>query len=257
MTEGISEVLLLDATVQDAVDSLRKVHRQRERALAEGLQSQKDSLAEASGTLGASLSRAVARRGKAQQTYRNAFQGMMPFRSFGGNPIFSSADLDVSTSTLLKETADRFYRGKAFSLETEGEIRRYIRSRLTSPEKALNRARAALARLRRSSSNTTEAVEEAEKQFQANRIRICKIHDQSILGAFEDRVLARAAVDSTSCYLFARVPEGRYHLLVKEPLPEGWLVAVDLRGHARQDFGPPNRSELLIVDPTRGVLDRQ
>ena len=250
---GISEVRLLDATVRAALDSLRLSYAQSEEALAERLVAQKDSLSEANGTLGASLRRAVARRSKALQAYRNAFQGMLRFRSFGGNPIFSDADLDVGTATLLKETADRFYRGKAFSLETEGEVRRYIRARLTSPEKALNRAQAAVARIRRSSSSTTSAVEEAEKQFRADRDEMHRRHNQEILQELDDRLLARAPVDSTGGYLFSRVPEGPYHLLVPEPLPEGWLVPVDIRGHARQDFGPSNRSALLITDSAEAM----
>ncbi|MDP6779380.1 MAG: hypothetical protein QGI83_21685 [Candidatus Latescibacteria bacterium] len=231
-----------------ALDSLRLACTLDEQALADRLQARKDSLSEASGTLGSSLRRAVARRKKAAEAYRNAFQGMMRFRSFGGNPIFSNEDLNVSTSDLRKETADRFYRGKAFSLETEEEIRRYIRSRLTSPEKAHYRAKAGVARIRRSTSSTTAAVDKAERQFQAERVALRNRFNQSILGAFDAGVLARAAVDSTGSYAFARVPEGRYHLLVKEPLPEGWLVAVDLRGHARQDFGASNRTNLLIAE---------
>ena len=246
--EGISTVGLLDSTATAAVDSLYSAHA---RALAELQRSTKatlDSLGDGVASLAQPIATARARQGAAFQRYQRVFAEMGRFRSFGGNPIFSDADIKVSTSSLLEETSDRFYRGKAFSLETEGEIRRFIRRRLAPLEQKVVQARNEVARLERRRTGGGKEREEAKAEFLRRLAFLQARFNQEILEELQARTLMQAEVDTSQSYLFPRLPQGRYHLYVPDAPPEAWLVPVDLQRHTRQNLGTTNRRRLLLVD---------
>ncbi len=239
---------LLDSTAVRVVDSLREAYAQALKDLRKATEAVRDSLSAGSASVDESLARASRRYQTARGRYRTAFEGIKRFKSFGGNPIFSDADLKVSTATLLEDTADRFYRGKAFSLETEGEIRQFIRNRLVKLEREVNRARSAVARLRKSSAGNTTALKAVEADYEKRRVSLRERFNREILTELQARVSYRTAVDSTRRYLFGRLPAGRYHLYAPDPLPQAWLLPLELRGHTRQDLGVKNQRMLMIVE---------
>ena len=245
---GVSEVGLLDGGAPALVDSLRSSHQQALQDLERWVQAARDSLTADQTAAGEPLAGARAKYESARQRYRSAFERMMRFRSFGGNPIFTGADRDVGTSTLLDEIADRFYRGRAFSLETEGEMRRYIRDRLVGLEQNVERARSAVARLQKAGKGRARAREAVESDYARRRMEAVERGNRELLSALEKRRIHWTAPDSAGAYLFPRLPAGRYCVYVPEPLPQAWLIPVDLQGHTRQDLADANLSVLLASE---------
>jgi len=246
--EGISAVGLLDSTATAAVDSLYSAHAKALAGLQRSTGAALDSLDDGVASLAQPIAEASARQRAAFRRYQNAFAEIKRFKSFGGNPIFSDADIKISTSSLLEETSDRFYRGKAFSLETEGEVRRFIRRRLAPLEQKVVQARNEVARLARKKTGGTKAREEATAEFLRRRALLQERFNEEILEELQARTLMQAEVDTSRFYLFPRLPLGRYHLYVPGSPPEAWLVPVDLQRHTRQDLGTTNRRRLLLVD---------
>ena len=245
----VENVQLLDSTAVALLDSLRGAYGREAEGLRRNARAALDSLSAGAASLNRPLKLARQRYQTTGRRYREAFAGMQQFTSFGGNRIFSETDLAVSTSQLLREISDRFYDGKAFSLETEAEARRYIREKLVPLEREVNRARNQVARFRKSQSGSVEAQKRAEEDFSRRREALLEQWNQHILDTFEGRVLAQAHVDSTRRFLFAQLPAGRYHLYVPQPLPEAWLIPVVLRSHLQQNLGNGNLRPLLFSAP--------
>ena len=242
------KVSLLDSAAVEVVDSLRLAY-----ALAlEGLQGRAeaalDSLHNGMASIEKPLAGAKARYRAALGRYRSAFEEMVRFKSFGGNPIFSDADLDVGTARLLNEVANRFYRGKSFSLQMEGEIRRFVRNRLVPLEREVARARTGAARMQASKAGTAEARKEMEAAYARRRVELRERVNREILDGLQARIVGSVDADSTGRYRFQRLMSGRYYLYVPQPLPEAWLLPVDLRGHIRQDLEAGNRRTLLFAE---------
>lgn len=248
MAGGAAGVSLLDGSAGGVVDSLRKACGEALEGLARDMQAKRDSLRAGGAALGEEIARAEARLKAENARYAAAFQGMERFRSFGGNPIFSDADLELATETLLQEIADRFHRGRAFSLETEAEVRRFVRSRLVPEERRVQRARSEVARLRRSGRGNAADLEALAAAYALKREALREGANREILARLQARVLRRAPVDSTGFYRFTRLPAGGYHLYVPEGLPKGWLLPVALRSHTRQDLAEGNRRLLLVAE---------
>ncbi len=184
---GVSEVGLLDGGAPAVVDSLRSAHQQTMQDLDRWVQAARDSLVAVGSAAGKPLAAARAKYKTARQRYRSAFVRMMRFRSFGGNPIFTGADRDVSTSTLVDEIADRFYRGRAFSLETEAEMRRYIRDRLEGLEGNVSRARTAVTTLQEAGKSRAQAQEAVESDYARRRVDAIERGNRELLSAIEKR----------------------------------------------------------------------
>lgn len=244
--DGTEVVMLLDAAAQDSARLIRERYHQEMGDLQKNTQIALDSLQTGSVSLNRPLAQARLQYKNARKRYREAFSRLSEFTSFGGNPIFSNDDLAVKPNTLLSEIADRFYEGKAFSLETEGEIRRYIREQLVPLEKTVNRARTRVNSLQRSQKGSARAQGQVEADFQAQRAGLLDRSNQAILAGLDKRKLLETSVDSTGAFVFSDLSVGRYHLYVPEPLPQAWLVPFEMQGHTWQELGRGNKTQLLI-----------
>jgi len=252
VVDGASEVSLLDSAAPAVVDSLRQAYIWSLEDLKRSTEAALDSLSAGAASLEGPLVQARTRYQTARQRYRKAFEGMQRFKSFAGNSIFSPSDLRVKTSALLEDIADRSYQGKAFSLETESEVRRYIRNRLVELERGVNRTRSRVVRLERLRTGSAEGREKVEADFDRRSLALREDVNRKILEGLQESVRYRTVVDSTRQYRFFRIPAGTYHLFVPHPLPEAWLVRVKLSGHTRQDLELENRHALLIAESETG-----
>ena len=252
VVDGASEVSLLDSAAPAVVDSLRQAYTWSLEDLKRSTEAALDSLSAGAASLERPLAQARTRYQTARQRYREAFEGMQRFKSFAGNSIFSLSDLRVKTSALLEAIADRSYQGKAFSLETESEVRRYIRNRLVGLERGVSRTRSRVVRLERLRTGSAEGREKVEADFGRRRLALREDVNRKILEGLQESVRYRTVVDSTRQYRFSRIPTGTYHLFVPHPLPEAWLVRVKLSGHTRQGLGLENRHALLISESETG-----
>lgn len=244
--DGIEVVMLLDAAAQESVRLIQERYHQEMGDLKKNTQIALDSLQAGSVSLNRPLAQARLQYQNARRRYREAFSGLSRFTSFGGNPIFSNDDLALKANTLLSEIADRFYKGKAFSLETEGEMRRYIRKQLVPLERTINRARTRVNSLQRSQKGSARAREQVEADFQAQRAGLLDRSNQAILAGLGERKLLEVSVDPTGAFVFSDLSVGRYHLYVPEPLPQAWLVPFEMQGHIWQELGKGNKTQLLI-----------
>jgi hypothetical protein len=244
--EGVSAVSLVDTSASGMLDSVRSACDASLGALERDHRSAVDSLEGGMSEIGDRRAKAQAAYRSAEAAYRDAFSGLARFRSFGGNPIFSDADREVATSVLLQEIADRFYKGKAFSLETEAELRRFIRARLVPAERALNRARNASAAARRAQTGAARAQEELAAEHGRKRAAAVARHNEAIRQGLATRILRTAQVDSTGSFLFPKVPEGVYLLYSGDALPDGWLIPLTVSGHRRQELSDGNRRRLML-----------
>ena len=156
---------------------------------------------------------------------------MKGFTSFGGNPIFESADRKVSTHKLLEEIADRFYRGKAFSLETGGQIRRMIRETLVPAEKRVVRAIGNLSRLKKEHGAHVAIREAVAGRITTSKKALLDRYNRRVIDRLEGGVIREAAVDTAGRYRFDQVPRGRYYLYTSSLRPK--LVEILVDGHRR------------------------
>jgi hypothetical protein len=243
-----SSVFVLPHSAAAMLDSIRDAHGIRRDSLTATYSSRRDSLS----TGGADIEKVqgeIQRRVKvAQIAYNTKFDGAGVYRSFGGNPVFTTQDRGVRTSDLLKEIADRFYKGRAFSLETETKLRKYIRTKLVPAERKLRQARTALARARESMGGNTEALERMDSDYQTAQLLLEREANNQILSTLDGMVLKRAVVDSSGNFDIYPLSSGKYYLYAPYPLPQGWLVSVDMTSHRRQDLREANTTNLLIRD---------
>jgi len=247
-TDVVGQVALADSTATGSVDALYRTYSRDLDSLRRETQASLDSLSGGLDALGEPLSRAKQRLRAALRTYSNAFAQSSRFRSFGGNPVFTTADAKVPTRKLLEETADRFYRGKAFSLETGTQIRAFLRSRLAPLEKRVSQARARVSRLERSRAGNTDEKARIQEAFARASSDLLTRTNGLILEELEARILVRTDVDSTGEFLFRRLPCGRYTLYARHTESDAWLLPVELRTHTRQELSRRNRRQLLIAE---------
>ena len=121
----------------------------------------------------------------ARNLYTTAFRAMLTFQSFGGNAIFDRSDERVMTEDLLEEISDRFYKGKAFSLETGARIRSKIRESLIPAEKRVINARNAVTRAKRAQRRVADLREKVAGELSGAK--------QQLLNQFNGRVIDRLA----------------------------------------------------------------
>ncbi len=232
----VRAVSLLDASAVDLLDSTRAACKDALANLDRDHSTAADSLERGLARSGDALRKAQVTHSSAVAAYEDAFSGLSRFRSFGGNSIFSDRDVDVATTVLLEEVADRSYNGKAFSLETEAEIRRFVRSRLVPAERSKRRSRNAVIAAKRSRTVSGRARSQLDASYTGARSERLGVSNRSIREGLAGLEVAKAAVDSTGRFLFSEVPAGRYLIYTSDVLPEGWLVPVRLSGHRRQDL---------------------
>jgi len=133
VSELVGEVILLDSMAVSVLDSIQMSYHAEVKTIAGKRAAALDSLTKGTSARNRPIVTAHRRYNEARAKYREVFGRLSRFRSFGGNPIFSNEDRGISTKKLLAEISDRFYNGRAFSLEIEGQIRRYIRQNLSAP----------------------------------------------------------------------------------------------------------------------------
>ena len=246
---GVAAVALLDTTAFSLLDSLKGVYALRLADLQRSSAARFDSLTQDAANSGDRLRTARAAYSERRSEYRLAFKGLGRFRSFGGNPVFSDADAEVATGVLMEEIADRFYKGKAFSLETEAEIRRFIRSRLVSKERAVRRSRAAVLQARRSETGASKAKEDLRTSVDQEYRELRSVHNDAIREALVSAIRHTAVTDSSGSFLFGRVSEASYVLYATDAHSSSWLIPVPLQGHRRQDLTDLTRRMVLIPSP--------
>ena len=247
--EGVSAVALLDTRAFGLLDSLKANYALALSDLKRSSAARFDSLTQDAANSGDRLRTASATLSERRSEYRSAFKGLGRFRSFGGNPIFSDADAEVATGVLLEEIADRFYKGKAFSLETEAEIRRFIRSRLVTKEKAVRRARATVLQARRSETGAAKAKEDLHAAVDQEYRELRAVHNDAIREALASAIGHTAATDSSGSFLFGGIPAASYALYATDAHPGSWLIPVPLQEHRRQDLTDLARRMVLIPSP--------
>ena len=240
------QVALLDSA---ATDKVRRLHTLYKTAQDSILQIADGEIADVHSRLRESedaLSSAKRRLNDTFTRYRKAFERIKRFESFGGNPIFTDADGRISTKELLTEIADRFYKGKAFSLETGAEIRSFIRESLVPAEQRVSRARRGLRKVEEGR-NTDEAIIVARRRaLKENQARLLDFYNQRIVDTLTGAVLAMAPADSSGYYRFDLLSPARYHLYLEKP--SHTLTTIDLHGHGRRDLDPANAHSPLLTD---------
>jgi hypothetical protein len=210
----------------------------------------RDSLASIDEILAAAekpIEQASRRLRSSSANYAEAFKLMETYRSFGGNRIFGSVDRKESTATLLEEISDRFYKGKAFSLETGGHIRRTIREKLVPAENRVARARDVLARLKKQRNQWTKTRVEVEGRIAVSRKELVKGFNIRVVDRIEGGVLRETDVDSDGAYRFDKLSAGKYHLYLRPPTPKLVEIQVDGHKHIRISSDAPSP---LIDDRT-------
>jgi len=248
---GISAITLLDSTAVEFVDSVQVFRARRQSALDSTRAALSDSLADAAASFEGPLKAADQRIRKAQARYADAFRETMRYLSFGGNPVFTEADVKTSTEDLLASIADRSHRGKAFSLETEAALRATIRSRLKPIEGEVRRAIATVGNVRRSRRSAGAARERAEKEY-LDGVETLRLETNAKLQeGLMERVVRRTTADSGGRYAFADVNVGKYFICAEGPLPDIWLEDVAVEGHRHVRL-IPERKRRLLAGKTEG-----
>lgn len=240
-----SSVALLDSTASHKIASLHALYTTSSDSLARSVS---DSLA----AIDAELTRmdqpiktAERRLRSARNAYAVAFKAMDTHVSFGGNRIFEKQDQNVRTETLLEEIQDRFYKGKAFSLETGSQIRRTIREKLVPAENRVDRGETALRKLQRDQKAVQGKRRALEQSVSASESDLVTRYNRRVLDRIEGGVLLEAAIDTARTYRFDKLAAGRYHLYLRTQPPR--LLGVDLNGHLRIRITPDDPSPLVGV----------
>ena len=244
----IEQVALLDSSAIGVVQQAHAQFRDRLSELSELQSGALDSLSNRAESLKGPIAAAQRRFREAQNKYRQAFAGLQRYRSFGGNPVFTEEDMDVRPEKMLSEIADRFYNGRAFSLEVESRMRVYIRETLVPLNRDVRVLRARVRQLQRSQSGSKEARDEVLAAFSQRREALVEQTNEHILDKVSQRLLDEAKVDSTGTFAFHPVKKGRYCLYAPHPLPKAYLILLNVQQHTYQDLAASANVNLLVSE---------
>jgi len=238
-----SRIALLDSTTSQKVTTLHKLYTTSSDSLAQSVSDALLAIDEELSNMGTPNKTGERRLRSARNAYSGAFKAMEVHVSFGGNQVFGGEDQKVRTEVLLEEIQDRFYKGKAFSLETGSQIRRTIREKLVPAEKRVDRAAVQLRKLqsaRKVVQNRRNTVEQAVSATEADLVAS---YNQRVLDRIEGGVLKETELDSTGSYTFEKLAKGRYHLFLRTQEPK--LLGILLNGHRRVLVAPNDPSPLI------------
>lgn len=253
---SLQQVALLDSTTQRSVDSLRAEFLHTMDFLAKSEVAAMDSISKSASKLGPTILKAQQALRRAQEKYASVFGQMQRFRSFGGNPVFSNEDVGVSTAKLLNEIPARFYKGRAFSLETEGEIRSFIRRELVPLEKEVNQAQYRVNRLRNTKSGRSKAKEEMEELFREKKMRLVASANEDIRKAIQQHRVMVADVDTIGQYSFVNIDQGEYYLAGGEEDSTDYLIPVIVSAHTRQNITAQIGTPIFVAgNPDSSLVD--
>ncbi|MDP6039664.1 MAG: hypothetical protein QGG64_14030, partial [Candidatus Latescibacteria bacterium] len=191
-----AKVTLLDSLALAVLDSAFHAYKQEVRLLDERKVTVLDSVEKSTSELNGPIVVANKQYQTARAKYRGVFLRLHRFQSFGGNPIFIEEDASVSTQKLLAEIADRFYKGRAFSLETEGQIRRYIRQNLVPLERDMKQKQTRLRRLKNSKSGQSKGRDRLVVVFDEMRKVLVDTINKRILRTLLRHEVMQTQVDS-------------------------------------------------------------
>ena len=238
-----SRIALLDSTTSQKVTTLHKLYTTSSDSLAQSVSDALLAIDEELSNMGTPNKTGERRLRSARNAYSGAFKAMEVHVSFGGNQVFGGEDQKVRTEVLLEEIQDRFYKGKAFSLETGSHIRRTIREKLVPAEMRVDRAAVQLRKLqsaRKVVQNRRNTVEQAVSATEADLVAS---YNQRVLDRIEGGVLKETELDSTGSYTFQKLAKGRYHLFLRTQEPK--LLGILLNGHRRVLVAPNDPSPLF------------
>lgn len=238
-------IALLDSTASTKIEDVHSLYRDAAEELTREFADSLASIDRALADLEEPVSRAERRLRTARNNYAVIFKEMFAFTSFGGNPIFDRSDRNVATKKLLEEIADRFYRGKAFSLETGRQIRTMIREKLIPAETKVVRARTALARLQQQQKREESLRAEVAGQIDEAKQELVTQYNRRVVDRLAGAVMREAVMDSSGVFRFDLVPQGRFHLYTPGETPT--LVDVLVDGHRRVRLHKNDPSPLITT----------
>jgi len=238
-----SRLALLDSTASQKVTTLHKLYTTSSDSLARSISDALLLIDKELSNTDTPIKTGERRLRSARNAYSGAFKGMEMHVSFGGNRVFGREDQKVRTEVLLEEIQDRFYKGKAFSLETGSQIRRTIREKLIPAEKRVDRAGVQLQKRQSARKVVQSRRKTVEQAVSATEADLVASYNRRVLDRIEGGVLTETELDSTGNYSFGNLAEGRYHLFIRTPEPK--LLGVLLDGHRRVLMSPGDPSPLI------------
>jgi hypothetical protein len=232
----LQRVALLDSTTQVSVDSIQTEFEHLMESLAKSEVAAMDSISKSASELGPTILKAQQALHRAKEKYASVFEQMHRFRSFGGNPVFSGDDVGVSTEKLLNEIPGRFYKGRAFSLETEGRIRSFIRSDLVPIENEVNQAQYRVKSLRNAKSGRSKKREEMVDLFQEKKRHLIQATNEDIRNTIHQHRVNVVNVDTTGHYSFSNIDRGVYYLAGGDQDSTDYMIQVVVSAHTLQNI---------------------
>jgi len=241
------EVALLDSLAVAVVDSIHQDFDRTLVLLAKAESTALDSMAKSATALSPTIQKSQRDYQALRNKYKTVFQQMQKFRSFGGNSVFSDDDVSVSTDKLLKEIAGRFYKGRAFSLETEANIRDFIKRELAPLEDQISRQRRRVNQLKRSQAGKSDAKEEIAIEFAKKRKDLVDDTNLEILSKLSARSILKTTVKTDGTFMFQNVVAGKYYLHGGVSDSLGYIVPLDVRAHTFQELKQGAGENILIA----------
>lgn len=246
----VRQVSLLDNAVQVAVDSVHVEFKHLIDFIALAEVVAVDSMTKSASSMGPTI-RVAQRNLKAiREKYLQTFRQMQQFRSFGGNPVFTDDDVGVKTSKLLSEIPARFYKGRAFSLETEGKIRNFIRQELIPLEGQVKTTQNRVSRLQNSRAGRTNAKATIAEEYRQKREELLQATNQDVQRVIRRYQLEVENVDSLGHFAFDGVAPGQYHLFGGDTDSVDFLVPVRVSAHTWQDFSTQVGMPIFVSLPS-------
>jgi hypothetical protein len=250
--EGVAQtqqIALLDSTTRATMDSFQVQFDSKIEGMARAELAAIDSTAKSASAMRPTIRKAQKSVESAREKYGKTFQRIRQFRSFGGNPVFSEEDAGVATETLLKEIPSRFYKGRAFSLETEGKIRNFVREELVPLEIQVKNAQRRVGRLKNAQVGRSKSAGEISGVFHRQRSDLQKTTLKDMRAALFQHQIGIAEADEDGQYAFNSLRTGQYYLVAGDRDSIDYLVSVLVVGHARQNISPAAGSPLFA--PTK------
>ncbi len=238
-----SRIALLDSTASQKVTTLHKLYTTASDSLRQSITEALLLIDEELSNTAPPIKTGERRLRSARNAYSDAFKAMAVHVSFGGNLVFGREDQRVRTEVLLEEIQDRFYKGKAFSLETGSQIRRTIRKKLIPAEKRVDRVGVQLRKLQSARKVVQSRRNTFEQAVTATEGNLIVNYNRRVLDRIEGGVLTETELDSTGSYSFENLAEGRYHLYLRTNEPK--LLGVLLDGHRSVLMTPGDPSPLI------------